>query len=73
MPLIYKEVRLDIRYRLDMLVEKEIVVEVKVADAFNDVRMAQILTYLRLSNCNVGLLSNFKVASVKNGIKRVVL
>jgi GxxExxY protein len=73
MPLIYKEVRLDIGYRLDMLVESRVVVEVKVADAFNDVHLAQILTYLHLSDCKVGLLLNFKVASLKNGIKRVVL
>jgi len=73
MPLIYKEVRLDIGYRLDMLIESRVVVEVKVADAFNDVHLAQILTYLHLSDCKVGLLLNFKVASLKNGIKRVVL
>ena len=73
MPLIYKEVKVDIGYRLDLLVESRVVVEIKVAEAFTDVHLAQILTYLRLSNCKVGLLLNFKVASMKNGIKRVVL
>lgn len=73
MPLIYQEVKLDIGYRLDLLVERTVVVEIKVAEAFTDVHLAQVLTYLRLSNCKIGLLLNFKVASLKNGIKRVVL
>lgn len=73
MPLIYQEVKLDIGYRLDLLVERKVVVEINVAEAFTDVHLAQVLTYLRLSNCKVGLLLNFKVASLKNGIKRVVL
>ena len=73
MPLVYKEVKLDIGYRLDLLVEGKVVVEIKVADAFSDVHLAQILTYLKLSNCKVGLLLNFKVVSLKNGIKRVIL
>lgn len=73
MPLIYQEVKLDIGYRLDLLVERKVVVEIKVAEAFTDVHLAQVLTYLRLSNCKIGLLLNFKVASLKNGIKRVVL
>jgi len=65
--------KLDIGYRLDLLVERKVVVEIKVAEAFTDVHLAQVLTYLRLSNCKVGLLLNFNVASLKNGIKRVVL
>ena len=73
MPLIYQEIKLDIGYRLDLLVERKVVVEVKVAEAFTDVHLAQVLTYLRLSKCKIGLLLNFKVASLKNGIKRVVL
>ena len=73
MPLIYREVKLDIGYRLDLLVERKVVVEIKVVEAFNDVHLAQILTYLRLSECKVGLLLNFHVASLKNGIKRVML
>ena len=73
MPLIYKEVRLDIGYRLDLFVEHKVVIEIKVAEAFTDIHLAQMLTYLKLSNCKVGLLLNFKVASLKNGIKRVIL
>lgn len=73
MPLIYREVRLDVGYRLDLLAERKVVVEIKVVEAFTDVHLAQVLTYLRLSNCKVGLLLNFNVASLKNGIKRVVL
>jgi GxxExxY protein len=73
MPLIYEEVKLDIGYRLDLLVNNKVVIETKTVEAFNDVHLAQILTYMRLSNCKVGLLLNFKVASLKNGIKRVVL
>jgi len=73
MPLIYKQVKLDIGYRLDLLVEKSVVVEIKTVEAFTDVHLAQVLTYLKLSKCRVGLLLNFKVASLKNGIKRVIL
>jgi GxxExxY protein len=73
MPLIYKEVKLDIGYRLDSLVENRVVIEIKVAETFTDVHLAQMLTYLRLSGCKVGLLLNFKVASLKNGIKRLIL
>ncbi len=73
MPLIYKEVKLDIGYRIDLLAERKVVVEIKAVEAFNDIHMAQILTYLKLSGCRVGLLLNFHVASMKKGIKRVVL
>lgn len=73
MPLVYKEVEMEVGYRIDLLVEKRIVVEIKVADSFTDVHLAQVLTYLRLSKCRIGLLLNFKVASLKHGIKRVML
>lgn len=73
MPLVYKEIRLETGYRIDLLVEKRIVIEIKVADAFTDVHIAQTLTYLRLGGYKIGLLLNFKVASLKNGIKRVIL
>ncbi len=68
LPLIYKEVKLDAGYRL--LVEKKVVVEIKSAESFTDVHIAQVLTYLKLSGCKIGLLLNFNVASLKNGIKR---
>lgn len=73
MPLVYKEVRMEVGYRLDLLVERRIVVEVKTAEAFTDVHIAQTLTYMKLGEYKVGLLLNFKVASMKNGIKRLIL
>jgi GxxExxY protein len=72
-PLIYEEVRLDIGYRLDLLVENEVIVEIKSVDAFNEVHYAQILTYLKLSGCKLGLLINFNVRHLKEGIKRMIL
>jgi GxxExxY protein len=73
MPLVYSNVKLEIGYRLDILVEDKLVVEVKAVEALNDVHLAQILTYMKLSGCRLGLLLNFNVALLKNGIKRVVL
>lgn len=72
LPLIYYEVKLDAGYRIDLLVENAVVVEVKAVEALNDVHTAQVLTYLKLSGCKVGLLFNFNVASLKNGIKRLI-
>ncbi len=72
LPLIYEEVKLEIGYRIDLLVENKVIIEVKAVEALNDVHLAQILTYLKLSNCKLGLLINFNVALIKNGIKRVV-
>jgi len=72
LPLIYKDVKLDIGYRLDILVENKIIIEIKAVEAFNDVHLAQILTYLKLSDCKLGLLINFNVALLKSGIRRVV-
>ncbi len=72
LPLIYKEVKLDCGYRLDLIVENKVVIEVKAVEALNDVHMAQVLTYLKLSRCKLGLLMNFNVVLMKSGIKRVV-
>jgi GxxExxY protein len=71
LPLVYKEVKLDAGYRIDLLVENSVVVEIKSIEAFTDVHTAQVLTYLKLSGCKIGLLLNFNVASLKNGIKRL--
>ncbi len=71
LPLIYEEVKLEIGYRLDLLVERKVVVEIKSVEALNDVHLAQILTYVKLSNCKLGLIINFNVALIKNGLKRV--
>ncbi|OIP84767.1 MAG: GxxExxY protein [Porphyromonadaceae bacterium CG2_30_38_12] len=73
LPLIYEEINLECGYRLDILVENKVIVELKTVSEFNDVHLAQILTYLRFSEKHVGLLLNFYVKSLKNGIKRVVL
>lgn len=73
LPLVYKEVKLDAGYRVDLLVENRIIVEIKSVDALADIHMAQILTYLKLSDCRLGLLVNFNVKHLKNGIKRVIL
>ena len=71
-PLIYEGVKLDIGYRIDLMVERKFIIEVKAVEAINNVHLAQILTYLRLSDCRLGMLINFNVALLKNGVKRVV-
>ena len=73
LPLIYEEVKLEIGYRIDILVEQKVVVELKVIENFRDVHTAQVLTYMQLSKCSVGLLLNFYTKSLKHGIKRLVL
>jgi len=72
-PVIYEEVKLDCGYRLDLLVEDAVVVELKTVEAFADVHFAQILTYLRFADKKVGLLINFNVKSLKDGIKRFII
>jgi GxxExxY protein len=71
LPLVYKEVKLDAGYRMDLLIENRVVIEIKSIEAFTDVHIAQVLTYLKLSGCKIGLLLNFNVSSLKNGIKRL--
>jgi GxxExxY protein len=73
LPLIYEEVRLECGYRIDLLVENQIVVELKTVEAFTDVHTAQALTYLKLSGNKVGLLINFYTKSLRDGIKRLIL
>ena len=72
MPIVYKEVKLDHGYRIDLLVEEKVVIEIKTVEAFNDVHTAQVLTYLRLGNYKLGLLFNFQTTILKSGIKRVI-
>jgi GxxExxY protein len=72
MPLIFEEVKLDCGYRMNLLVEKKLVIEIKSVDALNDIHLAQTLTYLKLGNYKLGLLINFNVVLLKDGIKRVV-
>ncbi len=72
-PVVYKEISLDCGYRIDMLVEDKIVLELKSVDCFNPVHEAQILTYLKFAQKKIGLLINFNVIFLKDGIKRYVL
>ncbi len=73
MPVIYKEVRLDHGYRMDLLVENKVVLEIKTVEYLNLVHLAQVLTYLKLGKYRLGLLLNFNVKVLKHGIQRVVL
>ncbi len=72
MPLYYEEIKMEIGYRVDLMIENKVIVEIKCAECFTDVHTAQLLTYLKLSGCKVGLLLNFKTASLKKGIKRLI-
>ncbi len=71
-PLVYENVKLDCGYRLDLLVGNKLVIEIKSVEAINDIHLAQTLTYLRLGKYKLGLIINFNVKSLKNGLKRVV-
>ncbi|MBI4946605.1 MAG: GxxExxY protein [Bacteroidetes bacterium] len=73
LPLIYEDVRLDCGYRVDLLVERKVIIEVKSVEALHDIHLAQVLTYLKLSGCKLGLLINFNVLLIKEeGIRRIV-
>ena len=72
LPLVYKDIKLDVGYRLDLLVENQVVVEIKAVENLNEVHTAQVLTYLKISECKIGLLLNFNVKSLKYGIKRLI-
>jgi GxxExxY protein len=72
MPIVYKSIKLDHGYRIDLQVEKKLVIEIKTVEVLTEVHTAQILTYLRLGNYKLGLLINFHAALLKNGIKRII-
>jgi GxxExxY protein len=72
MPLIYEEVKLDYGYRIDLLVEDKVVIEIKSVEALNEVHLAQTLTYMKLGRYKLGLLITFNVFLLKDGIKRIV-
>ena len=72
MLLVFEEVKLDCGYRIDLLVEKKLVIEIKSVEALNDIYLAQTLTYLKLGNYKLGLLINFNVVRLKEGIRRVI-
>lgn len=69
-PVVYKEIKLDYGYRIDVLVENKVVIELKTVDVFAPVHEAQILTYMKFADKSIGLLVNFNVALLKDGIKR---
>ena len=73
LPVEYKEVRLDCGYRIDMLIGNRVIVELKSVDNILPIHQAQLLTYMKLSGIKIGLLMNFNVKYMKNGIKRMVL
>lgn len=71
MPVVYHDVKLEAGYRIDLFVENKVAIEIKAVEAFHDLYFAQLLTYLKLSKCKLGLLINFNVKSLKLGIRRV--
>lgn len=73
LPVVYKGSKLDCGYRIDLKVEDKVIVEIKAVEVLNDVHLAQVLTYMKLSECHLGYLINFNVKYLKQGIKRVVL
>ena len=72
LPLVYEEIKLDIGYRIDLMVENKLIIELKSVEALNDVHLAQILTYLKLSKCKLGLLINFNTLLFKDGVRRII-
>lgn len=72
LPVIYGEIKLDCGYRLDLLVENKLIVEIKAVEELNKIHTAQVLTYLKISGCRLGLLMNFNVLMVKDGIRRII-
>ena len=72
LPLVYEAVKLNCGYRVDLFVEDKLIVEIKAVETVHPVHLAQVLTYLRLSNCRLGLLLNFNVVLLKEGINRVI-
>lgn len=71
LPVVYYDVELDAGYRVDLMVEDKVIIELKAIEEFKDIHLAQLITYLKLSECKLGLLINFNVRSLKDGIKRV--
>ena len=73
LPIVYKEVSLDVGYRLDLLIEESVIVELKAVEFLTPLHKAQLLSYLKLSGLELGLIINFNVQVLKNGIQRVIL
>ena len=73
LPVVYDEVRLDAGYRIDLLINNEVILELKSVDGIAPIHQAQVMTYLKLSGLKLGLLLNFNVKDMKNGIKRIIM
>ena len=71
-PVVFEEVKMECGYRADIVIENKLIIEIKAVEALNDIHKAQVLTYLRLTNIKLGLLMNFNVLYLKDGIKRIV-
>lgn len=71
-PVVFEEIKLECGYRADIVVDNKVIIEIKAVDGLNDIHKAQVLTYLRLTELKLGLLINFNVLYLKNGIKRIV-
>ena len=71
-PLVFEEIKMECGYRADLIVENKVIIEIKCVDVLADIHKAQVLTYLRLTNLKLGLLINFNVVLLKDGIKRIV-
>ncbi len=71
-PLIFEDVKLECGFRCDLLIEKKLIIEIKAVESLNDIHLAQVLTYLKLTNIKLGLLINFNTVILKNGVRRVV-
>jgi GxxExxY protein len=72
MPLLYDRIKIDVGYRVDLLINNKVIIEIKSVETLTNIHIAQLLTYLKLSGCKLGLLINFNTDLIKNGIKRVV-
>lgn len=72
LPVVYKDVRLDAGYRIDLIVENRVIVELKSVDALADIHVAQVLTYLKLKDLKLGLLINFNSVRLVDGVKRII-
>jgi GxxExxY protein len=72
LPLLYEEVKLDIGFRADFILDKKLIIEIKAVDAIHDIHLAQILTYLKISGYKLGMLINFNTVLFKDGVKRII-
>jgi GxxExxY protein len=73
LPLVYKDVKLDAGYRIDLMVENKVIVEIKSVEAIAEIHKAQLMTYMKLANIKIGLLINFNVSRLKDGIVRWII